>query len=401
MPRAVIAVDSDADRVLAAALTDLGPVLAELRGSVLVLGGLMQRIWLELRPVEGTAARATADVDLGIDRKSLRLTATSERVGPLLKQTGYRPLPGEDGFRFEKKLERGSMLVDLFVAKGASRNEPPLLERGIETLAAPGLAYALTRPAVMVELELVDGSGSTVVDLPLPSLDAAFVLKAALVESGVRLRPDRRERDTRRCRHARCRLRFGLRGCWCSPPNADAARSGAPSPSCVRSSTGPTVRPRVALSATYSASGASHRSSRASGWCRSRPGLDAWSTRLIGSDSKSLGERFGTQHPVVGPAHRNGARLSRANASQAQHEFVALDPELRRHMVVLPDAELARLGSGADRLKRVAQARSRRGGAGGRRHRRRRLLELTYTKLTYKHGSLLMEHPRRVPQQGR
>ncbi len=70
------------------------------------------------------------------------------------------------------------MLVDLFVAKAASRNEPPLLERGIETLAAPGLAYALTRPAVMVELELVDGTGSTVVDLPLPSLDAAFVLKA-------------------------------------------------------------------------------------------------------------------------------------------------------------------------------------------------------------------------------
>lgn len=196
MDRAVIAVTSDADRVLAAALGDLGPVLTELRGSVLVVGGLMQRIWLELRPVEGIAPRATADVDLGIDRKSLQLTASSERVGPLLTERDYTPLAGEDGFRFEKALEHGSMIVDLFVAKGASRDEPPILEKGIATLAAPGLAYALTRPTVMVELELVEGRGSTVVEVPLPSLDAAFVLKAALVASGVRLRPDRRERDT-------------------------------------------------------------------------------------------------------------------------------------------------------------------------------------------------------------
>ncbi len=196
MDRVVIAVAGDADRVLAAALADLGPVLAELRGSVLVLGGLMQRIWLELRPVDGISPRATADIDLGIDRKRLQLTATSERVGPLLTERDYTPLAGEDSFRFEKQLEHGSMLVDLFVAKGASRDEPPILEKGIETLAAPGLAYALTRPTVVVELELVDGPASTVVEVPLPSLDAAFVLKAALVASGVRLRPARRESDT-------------------------------------------------------------------------------------------------------------------------------------------------------------------------------------------------------------
>lgn len=150
----------------------------------------------ELRPVEGISPRSTADIDLGIDRQRLRLTATSERVGPLLTERGYIALAGEDGFRFEKALEQGSMIVDLLVAKGASRDEPPILEKGIATLAAPGLAYALTRPTVMVELELVDGRGSTVVEVPLPSLDAAFVLKAALVASGVRVRPDRRERDT-------------------------------------------------------------------------------------------------------------------------------------------------------------------------------------------------------------
>jgi len=54
--------------------------------------------------------------------------------------------PGEDGFRFEKHLQHGSILVDLLIAKGASRSKPPILEKGIETIAAPGLAYALSRP---------------------------------------------------------------------------------------------------------------------------------------------------------------------------------------------------------------------------------------------------------------
>jgi hypothetical protein len=51
------------------------------------------------------------------------------------------------------------------------------------------------RGPLFVDLVFVDGGVTTEVEVPLPTLDAAFVLKAALVESGVRMRPDRLERD--------------------------------------------------------------------------------------------------------------------------------------------------------------------------------------------------------------
>jgi len=194
MEKVVLSVAGDADRLVAAALSDLDPVLSQLQGRVLIVGGLMQRIWLHLRPVTGIAPRATADIDLGIDKKGLRLTADSQRIGPLLEERGYEAHPGEDGFRFEKALEQGSILVDLLIAKGASRSEPPILEKGIATIAVPGLAYAFSRPPVLVEVTFGDGHDITVVTVPMPTLDAAFVLKAALV--GVRTRPDRLERDT-------------------------------------------------------------------------------------------------------------------------------------------------------------------------------------------------------------
>lgn len=195
MDRAVIAVTSDADRVLAAALGDLGPVLTELRGSVLVVGGLMQRIWLELRPVEGIAPRATADVDLGIDRKSLQLTASSERVGPLLTERvqtacGRGRLPLREGTRArvdDRRLVRGQGGLSRRAADpGEGDRDPGGARLGVRPDQADGHGGVGARR----------GTGSTVVEVPLPSLDAAFVLKAALVASGVRLRPDRRERDT-------------------------------------------------------------------------------------------------------------------------------------------------------------------------------------------------------------
>ncbi len=169
----MISVSGPADRLLAAGLDDLRPVLADLRGHVLVVGGLMARAWLYLRPVDDILPRATTDIDLGIDRKGLRLTADSVRVRPLLEDRQYTSLGGEDGFRFQKEFGPGKTLgVDVFVAKGASRREPPVLERGLATLAAPGLTYALARGPYFVDVELVDGPVITVVELPLPTLDA-------------------------------------------------------------------------------------------------------------------------------------------------------------------------------------------------------------------------------------
>jgi hypothetical protein len=196
MERVVIAVSGPADRLLAAGLNDLRGPLEELRGNVVVVGGLMARAWLHLRPVEDIPPRATADIDLGVDRKGLHLTASTERVRPLLEERDYEPLPGDEGFRFQKSFGAGqTLLVDLFVAKGASRDEPPVLEKGVVTLAAPGLGYALARKPYFISLAFADGDVLTEVELPLPTLDGAFVLKAALAASGVRMRPDRRTRD--------------------------------------------------------------------------------------------------------------------------------------------------------------------------------------------------------------
>ena len=42
MEKVVLAVAGDADRLVAAALSDVDPVLSELQGRVLIVGGLMQ-----------------------------------------------------------------------------------------------------------------------------------------------------------------------------------------------------------------------------------------------------------------------------------------------------------------------------------------------------------------------
>jgi hypothetical protein len=84
--------------------------------------------------------------------------------------------------------------VDLLVASGASRADPPQVEAGIPSVAAPGLAYGLLRGAVPVSVALVDGSVVDEVVLRLPQLDAAFVMKANLVE--VRAKPGKVETDT-------------------------------------------------------------------------------------------------------------------------------------------------------------------------------------------------------------
>ena len=162
----------------------------------MIVGGLMARLWLLLRPVEDLPPRTTNDVDLGIDRRGLRLTATATLIKPLLEARRYTAGPGDEAFRFEKRFgPTETFPVDVLIAKGASRSDPPMLEKGVPTLAAPGLAYALSRGAVLVDVAFVDGSATTTVELPLPTLDAAFVLKGALVASGVRMRPDRRQLD--------------------------------------------------------------------------------------------------------------------------------------------------------------------------------------------------------------
>jgi hypothetical protein len=186
MLRCEIPVKSDADHLLYEGLPPLMPVLDELGEGALLIGGLATMAWLAARPV-GLPIRATRDVDLGIDRAILGLRGDRAIVGKLLRAHGFKPGYAEEAFRFARETPAGVFVVDLLVAPGASRAEPPILEPGLPSLAAPGLAYAMLRGATPLELNLI-GDEQRSFALQTVKLDAAFVLKAALTASGARQR---------------------------------------------------------------------------------------------------------------------------------------------------------------------------------------------------------------------
>lgn len=197
MERISIAVASAADRVLVAGLREVAGLLEELGDSYLVVGGLMSKAWLHARPI-GIDPRATADLDLGIDKQSLGLFGERQIIGPALRELEFERKAGDEEFRFSKPLKEGEFIVDLVVPSGSSREDPPLLEAGMLSIAAPGLAYAISRGPVKFTLTFQDAkrSDDDAFVLNLPALDAAFVAKAALVQRGIRMRSDRRQRDT-------------------------------------------------------------------------------------------------------------------------------------------------------------------------------------------------------------
>lgn len=178
-----------ADQLLTRGLLELRPVLGRLGESALLIGGLMTRLWLQARPID-IPARATADVDLGIDRRGLGITGDQRLVRPLLQEAGFHHRTGDDEFRFVKEIDGQPFVVDLLVPSGSSRKEPPEIEDGLASLAAPGLAFARRRKATPFDLDL----GGDQLRVYLPKLDAAFVLKGSLV--GMRRKPSRHGSDS-------------------------------------------------------------------------------------------------------------------------------------------------------------------------------------------------------------
>jgi hypothetical protein len=170
-------------------------VLGPLGRGAVVIGGFATRLWLIARPID-VPARVTADVDLGIDKHELRLYSDRLRVRPLLEEHGFANAPSDEALRFTKVVgpRRERFVVDLLAAKGQSRADPPVIEPGLSSVAAPGLAYALRRGPV--EVEIIFGGDDAGVPVQLIRLDAAFVMKAALCAEGIRQRPDRRRSDT-------------------------------------------------------------------------------------------------------------------------------------------------------------------------------------------------------------
>jgi hypothetical protein len=194
MPDLRIDVSGPADRLMFEGLPHLQPVIDELGDSAMLIGGLAATAWIGASDI-GLPMRATRDVDLGIDRRGLRLTANRRKVVPLLRDSGFESIGGDASFRFVKETSAGEFIVDLLVAPGSSRAHPPILERGLTTFPAPGLAYAILRRPKPLNLTVTHGRTERRFKLPIVTLDSAFVMKAVLTSSH-RLRPDRRITDT-------------------------------------------------------------------------------------------------------------------------------------------------------------------------------------------------------------
>lgn len=194
MLRTEIKVRTEADRLLYEGLPHLRPVLKQLGDKALLIGGLAAAAWLNERPV-GLPVRPTRDVDLGIDRVALGTNRNRATIQPLLKEHKFEPGFGDEEFRFWTPTEHGPFVVDLLVAPGASRRDPPLVESGLPSLAAPGLAYGLLRGPVQFELVLL-GKERRRFRFTTVQLDALFVMKATLTAGGLRPRADRRQADT-------------------------------------------------------------------------------------------------------------------------------------------------------------------------------------------------------------
>lgn len=115
MLRSEIHVNGPADRLLYEGLPLLRPVLEELGEKALLIGGLATAAWLTARPV-GLPARATRDVDLGIDHVALGISRNRARIQPLLREHEFEPGYRGEGFRFARETNEGPFVVDLLVA---------------------------------------------------------------------------------------------------------------------------------------------------------------------------------------------------------------------------------------------------------------------------------------------
>ena len=189
-----IRVDGGANQILYEGIPTLRPVLERLNSTALLIGGLATAAWIENRPI-GLQPRVTNDLDLGINRVSLTEAGRDLKVRELLIDAGFSPGYGDEPFRFSRDTSKGPFVVDLLIPSGSSREQPPQIEAGLESVEAPGLAYALSRGSIPMDL-ILGRSEAVRARFNLLQLDAAFVMKAALVASGRRVRQDRRNTDT-------------------------------------------------------------------------------------------------------------------------------------------------------------------------------------------------------------
>lgn len=158
---------SRAEDAAALALADV--VVAATGIEYRVIGGNMAALHA-MRFESRFATRATTDADAGIEPSVAAATSMTKGLTAL----GYSQL---DGSRFHRDDGDLELVVDLLVSDVVAGQHN--VEVGpLVTDAAPGLALALARPAVWVEVTVVTTSEREVpLRLPLPDSAVAVVMK--------------------------------------------------------------------------------------------------------------------------------------------------------------------------------------------------------------------------------
>lgn len=137
-----------------------------------IVGGWMVRAW----GAEGPALRPTVDVDLELrPTKAVRL---ARRVPERLRAAGLRP--HTEPFRF---VAEGGILIDLLIAPGGSRHDPPRLgDQMVFEAEGSRLAFELAPERVRV---MRGGEG---VHILVPRLAGALALKTVVLAQSRPLR---------------------------------------------------------------------------------------------------------------------------------------------------------------------------------------------------------------------
>jgi hypothetical protein len=130
------------------ALRDVAAVAAELKAPYRIIGGQMVSLLVSVYDVAGPPARATLDADFGTTFDVIADPALAAR----LTEGGYAATGTAN--RFERNHDGLTLAIDVLAPSYTGRLETNQRHGDLVVDEIPGLAYALSRPAVEIELEL-------------------------------------------------------------------------------------------------------------------------------------------------------------------------------------------------------------------------------------------------------
>lgn len=160
------------------ALRDVGSAAAALEAPYRIVGGHMVSLLVAVHQVAGVPARETVDADFGTTFEVVGDPALVTR----LTERGYAQTGSAN--RFERRQDRLTLAIDVLAPSYTGRLETNQRHGGLVVDEIPGLAFALSRLALDLSLEVRLTDGTTVqVDTTVPEPVAALSLKALAYKS--------------------------------------------------------------------------------------------------------------------------------------------------------------------------------------------------------------------------